>query len=42
MADYLRLLSLPDQEFLRVDPVEMNLLVAKSIPTLANLDIPRY
>ena len=42
MADYLRLLGLPDDEFLRVDPVEMNLLVAKSIPALAGLDIPRY
>jgi hypothetical protein len=35
-------LGLPDDEFLRVDPVAMNLLVAKSIPALADLDIPRY
>lgn len=42
MADYLRLLGLPDDEFARVDPVAMNLLVATSIPALAGLDIPRY
>jgi hypothetical protein len=42
MADYLRLLGLPDDEFVRVDPVAMNLLVARSIPALAGLDIPRY
>lgn len=42
MADYLRLLGLSDDEFLRVDPVVLNLLVAKSIPSLADLDISRY
>ncbi len=42
MAEYLRLLAYSDAELNRVDPVEMNLLVAKSIPSLANLDIPHY
>ena len=42
MAEYLRLLSLSDAELERFDLVEMNLLVAKSIPALADLDIPRY
>ncbi len=42
MAEYLRLLSLSSIEFERFDLVEMNLLVAKSIAELAQLDIPRY
>ncbi len=42
MAEYLRLLALSDDELRRADVVEMNLLVAKSIPSLADLDIPRY
>ena len=42
MSEYLRLLSLSDAELERFDLVEMNLLVAKSIPGLADLDIPRY
>ena len=42
VAEYLRLLSLSDAELERFDLVEMNLLVAKSIPALADLDIPRY
>ena len=42
MADYLHLLALSEAELSRVDPVEMNLLVAKSIPALAGLDIPHY
>ncbi len=36
------LLALSDQELARVDPVEMNLLVARGIARLADLDIPRY
>ena len=42
MAEYLRLLTLSDAELERFDLVGMNLLVAKSIPALADLDIPRY
>jgi hypothetical protein len=37
-----RLLSLSDAELAEVDPVEMNLLVAKSIPSLAGRDIGHY
>jgi hypothetical protein len=36
------LLALTDAELARVDPVEMNLLVAQGIPSLADLDIHRY
>jgi hypothetical protein len=42
MTDYRQLLACSDDELARVDPVAMNLLVAKSIPSLADLDIPRY
>ena len=42
MTDYRHLLACSDDELARVDPVVMNLLVAKSIPILADLDIPRY
>jgi hypothetical protein len=36
------LLGYSNPELARVDPLEMNLLVAKGIPQLAHLDIPRY
>jgi hypothetical protein len=36
------LLALTDAELARVDPVEMNLLVARGIPSLPDLDIHRY
>ncbi|MDQ3330266.1 MAG: hypothetical protein M3552_06400 [Planctomycetota bacterium] len=36
------LLSLSDEEFAAVDPLVMNLLVAKGIPSQADLDIERY
>jgi len=42
VTDYRRLLSCSDAELARVDPLVMNLLVAKSVPSLADLDIPRY
>ena len=42
MTDYRELLSCSDEQLCRVDPLVMNLLVAKSIPSLAHLDIPRY
>ncbi len=42
MTDYRQLLTCSDAEFARVDPLVMNLLVAKSIPSLADLDISRY
>src|SRR5712692_1646703 len=42
MNTYLELLSKSDAELARVDPLEMNLLVAKAIPSLADLDIPYY
>lgn len=42
MKDYRELLARPDEALSRFDPLVMNLLVAKSIPSLANLDIPRY
>lgn len=37
-----QLLALTEYELAAVDPAEMNLLVAKGIPSLANLDIPHY
>jgi hypothetical protein len=37
-----RFLGLSNEELGRVDPVVMNLAVAKGIPSLANLDIGRY
>jgi hypothetical protein len=40
--DYRELLALPKDKMAKVDPLVMNLLVAKSIPRLAELDIPRY
>ena len=42
MTDYRQLLACSDAELARVDPLVMNLLVAKSIPSLADLDIARY
>jgi hypothetical protein len=42
VEDWRLLLSLPVEELARIDVVVMNLLVAKSIPGLAKLDIPYY
>lgn len=42
LTDYRQLLAMDDPELGRVDPVVRNLLVAKSIPALAHLDVPRY
>jgi hypothetical protein len=42
VTDYRQLLGCSDVEFTRADPLEMNLLVARSIPSLSDLDIPRY
>src|SRR5207248_1662207 len=42
MTDYRQLLALSNEQLGRVDPLLMNLLVAKSIPALTDLDIPRY
>jgi hypothetical protein len=40
MHEYHRFVGYTPEEIARVDPVVMNLLVAKSIPSLAGLDIP--
>jgi hypothetical protein len=37
-----QLAEIPDADLARVDPVEVNLVVARGIPSLAGLDIPRY
>lgn len=42
MNDYRQLLACSDAELARVDPLVMNLLVARSIPSMADLDIARY
>jgi hypothetical protein len=42
VADYRQLLACSDAELARVDPLVMNLLVARSIPSLADLDLARY
>ena len=42
MTDYRQLLARTDAELARVDPLVINLLVAESIPSLADLDIDRY
>lgn len=42
MRKYSELLALSEVELAQVDPVEMNLLVAKSIPSLDGLDIGHY
>jgi len=39
---YLELLPHSNEQLAKVDPQLMNLLVAKSIPSLAGLDVPRY
>jgi hypothetical protein len=41
-TDYHQLLVCSDAELGQVDPLVMNLLVAKSISSLADLDIARY
>jgi hypothetical protein len=38
----LELVAMPDEQLRRVDPLVMNLVVAKGIPNLADLDIGRY
>jgi hypothetical protein len=38
--DYRQLLARSDAELASVDPLVMNLLVARSIPSLADLDVP--
>lgn len=42
MPDYMRLLALSDGELAGVGPLVANLLVAKSIPSLADLAIDKY
>jgi hypothetical protein len=42
MRNYLELLGLSDEELSNIDPVVVNLLVAKSVPSLASLEIGRY
>jgi len=42
VAGFLHILDLPDDELAGRDLVELNLLIAKSIPYLAGLDIPKY
>jgi hypothetical protein len=42
VTDYRQLLVCSNDELAQVDPLVMNLLVAKSIPSLADLDIARY
>jgi hypothetical protein len=42
MDRYQELLALDDDSFRRVDPLAMNLLVAKSIPALNHLDVARF
>jgi len=41
-TDYRQLLAYSDDDLGKVDPVVSNLLVAKSIPALAHLDISRF
>lgn len=41
-TDYRQLLAYSDADFGVLDPVLSNLLVARSIPSLAGLDISRY
>lgn len=36
------LVSMPDGELANVDPLVMNLIVARGIPEVGNLDIPKY
>lgn len=42
MTDYRQLLACSEAEIARIDPLVMNLLVARSLPSLAHLDISRY
>jgi hypothetical protein len=42
MLDIEAVLKLSDEGLARVDPLEMNLMVARGIPSLSNLDIPEY
>lgn len=42
LSDWRALLALSDEALASVDPLEMNLLVAKGIPGLSNLEIPEY
>ena len=42
MSDFHDYLNLNDAQFRRVDPLAMNLLVARSIPSLSDLDLPKY
>jgi hypothetical protein len=42
MASYPQFLAYSDADLAKVDPLVMNLMVAKSIPSLVDLDIPRY
>jgi len=42
VRDYRQLLALSDDELAQVDPLVMNLLVARDIPSLAHLNIGRY
>jgi Transglutaminase-like superfamily len=41
-TDYRHFLPLPDEQLGQIDPVQLNLLVAKSIPSLADLNIGKY
>lgn len=36
------LIGMANTQLAKVDPLEMNLLVAKVLPKFHNLDIPRY
>lgn len=42
MNTFEELLALTDEELAQVDPLVMNLLVARSIPSLADLEIEPY
>jgi len=42
VTDYRQFLACSDSEWARVDPLVVNLLVAQSIPSLADLNIPGY
>ena len=37
-----QMLALSDEDFAKIDPLIMNLVVAQGIPSLANLDIEHY
>jgi hypothetical protein len=42
LRSYLNLVGFTDEELVKVDPVVMNLLVARSIPSLEKVDISSY